>query len=165
MKQVRKLRTSGDPVVSDINITPMVDVLLCLLILQMVIQPGLQKGLNVQLPLSERTQSSPTAGGGVRDRIVLRVTEGPTYALNEVAVPAGDLDRTLRHVFRDRARKVLFVDAAEDVRYEEVIHAVDVARGAGLAVIGLVPRPIPPAGPVAGQRGPALRHYPTRSNQ
>ncbi len=162
MKRVRKPRTSSDPVVSDINITPMVDVLLCLLILQMVIQPGLQKGLNLQLPLSEKTQSSPTVGGGVRDRIVLRVTEGPAYALNEVAVPAVDLDRTLRHVFRDRPRKVLFVDAAEDVRYEEVIHAVDVARGAGLAVIGLVPRPIAP------EKSPTPhlpRHYSTRSNQ
>ncbi|HTR20963.1 MAG TPA: biopolymer transporter ExbD [Gemmatimonadales bacterium] len=141
MSPRRKPRTGVDPVVSDINITPMVDVLLCLLILQMVIQPGLQKGLNVQLPLSERTASSPTAAGGARDRIVLRVTAGPAYALNETAIPAADLERTLREVYRNRVRKVLFVDAAEDVQYEEVIRAVDVARGAGLAVIGLVPRP------------------------
>lgn len=156
MKRRARLDVSGGSVVSDINITPMVDVLLCLLILQMVIQPGLQKGLDLQLPLSERTEMAPSTVA--RDQIVLRVSAGPAYALNEQLVPAADLDRTLRDVFRDRPRKVLFVDAAEDIPYEEVIRAVDAARGAGLAVVGLVPRadrrqeplvdpgkPVPPA--------------------
>ena len=129
--------TGGGSVVADINITPMVDVLLCLLILQMVIQPGLQKGLDMQLPLSERTTTVATPG---IDQIVLRVTPGPAYDLNGEAVPAASVERRLREVFRDRPRKVLFVDAAEDVAYEEVIRAVDAARGAGLAVVGLVPR-------------------------
>jgi biopolymer transport protein TolR len=137
MKRRAKPQASGG-VVADINITPMVDVLLCLLILQMVIQPGLQKGLDLQLPLSERTDLVATAVA--RDQIVLRVTTGPAYALNEQAVPIADLERTLRDVFRDRPRKVLFVDGAEDLPYEEVIRAVDAARGAGLAVVGLVPR-------------------------
>ncbi|HEY6061857.1 MAG TPA: biopolymer transporter ExbD [Gemmatimonadales bacterium] len=138
MKRRLKPDVSGGSVVSDINITPMVDVLLCLLILQMVIQPGLQKGLDLQLPLSERTEMA--SGTVARDQIVLRVAAGPAYALNEQAVPVADLERTLRDVFRDRPRKVLFVDAAEDITYEEVIRVVDAARGAGLAVVGLVPR-------------------------
>jgi biopolymer transport protein TolR len=71
---------------------------------------------------------------------VLRVAVGPTYALNEQAVAVADLEPTLREVFRDRPRKVLFVDGAEDLGYEEVIRVVDAARGAGLAVVGLVPR-------------------------
>jgi biopolymer transport protein ExbD len=139
MKRRLKPDVSGGSVVSDINITPMVDVLLCLLILQMVIQPGLQKGLDLQLPLSEQTDMAPTTVA--RDQIVLRVTAGPAYALNEQAVPPADLERTLRDVFRDRPRKVLFVDGAEDIAYDEVIGVVDAARGAGLAVVGLVPRP------------------------
>jgi biopolymer transport protein TolR len=139
MKRRAKPSTGGGSVVADINITPMVDVLLCLLILQMVIQPGLQKGLDVQLPLSERAATVATTSA--RDQIVLRVAAGPAYTLNEVAVPAVDVERTLREVFRDRPRKVLFVDAAEDVPYEEVIGAVDAARGAGVRVVGLVPRP------------------------
>ena len=141
MKRRAKLLEGGTgagSVVADINITPMVDVLLCLLILQMVIQPGLQKGLDVQLPLPERTEAATASR--VRDQIVLRVTAGPAYTLNEDAVPAADLERTLREVYRDRARKVLFVDAAEDVPYEEVIRVVDTARGAGIIVVGLVPR-------------------------
>lgn len=138
MKRRLKPDVSGGSVVSDINITPMVDVLLCLLILQMVIQPGLQKGFDLQLPLSERTEMASATVA--RDQIVLRVAVGPAYALNEQAVAVADLEPTLREVFRDRPRKVLFVDAAEDLSYEEVIRVVDAARGAGLAVVGLVPR-------------------------
>ena|SRR5512144_2572710 len=138
MKRRLKPDVSGGSVVSDINITPMVDVLLCLLILQMVIQPGLQKGLDLQLPLSERTEMASATVA--RDQIVLRVAVGPAYALNEQAVAVADLEPTLREVFRDRPRKVLFVDGAEDLPYEEVIRVVDAARGAGLAVVGLVPR-------------------------
>jgi biopolymer transport protein ExbD len=152
MKRRVKPDVSGGSMVSDINITPMVDVLLCLLILQMVIQPGLQKGLDLQLPLSERTEMAPATVA--RDQIVLRVTPGPAYALNEQAVPVADLERTLREVFRDRPRKVLFVDAAEDIPYEEVISAVDAARGAGLAVVGLVPRPERPPEPALDAERP-----------
>jgi biopolymer transport protein ExbD len=155
MKRRAKPQASGG-VVADINITPMVDVLLCLLILQMVIQPGLQKGLDLQLPLSERTDMVATTAA--RDQIVLRVTTGPAYALNEQAVPIADLERTLRDVFRDRPRKVLFVDGAEDLPYEEVIRAVDAARGAGLAVVGLVPRADRRTGPIGDRAAPVPPH-------
>lgn len=159
MKRRLKPDVSGGSVVSDINITPMVDVLLCLLILQMVIQPGLQKGLDLQLPLSERTELAPGTVG--RDQIVLRVTPGPVYALNEQAVPPAELERTLRDVFRDRPRKVLFVDGAEDIAYEDVISVVDAARGAGLAVVGLVPRADRPPEPVhhAASPDPSLSQF------
>lgn len=142
MKRRAKPSGGGESVVAEINITPMVDILLCLLILQMVIQPGLQKGLDVQLPLPEQTAAGAVAPAppAARDQIVLRVTAGPVYVLNEELVPAAELERTLRGVFRDRPRKVLFVDAGEDLPYEEVIRAVDVARGAGVTVVGLVPR-------------------------
>ncbi len=139
MKRRAKPSAGGDSVMADINITPMVDILLCLLILQMVIQPGLQKGLDVQLPLPEQAAAG-AAAATARDQILLRIGAGPVYSLNEQPLPAADLERTLRMVFRDRPRKVLFVDAAEDLAYEEVIRAVDAARGAGVTVVGLVPR-------------------------
>ncbi len=129
--------------VSDINITPMVDVLLCLLIFTMVIQPGLLKGVDVQVPAPE-TGGIATAAAQPRDQIVLQVAPGPAYTLNHVPVAADDLERTIREVFRDRRRKVLFVQGAEDAVYEDVVAAVDRARGAGIRVIGLVPRqPLP----------------------
>lgn len=123
---------------ADINITPMVDVLLCLLILVMVIQPGLLKGLDVQVPPPEAAGEMKT--DAPRDQIVLQVRPGPAYALNQEEVSAAQLEQRIRNVFQDRARKVLFVKGTEDVSYAEVIRAIDLARGAGVRVIGLVPR-------------------------
>jgi biopolymer transport protein TolR len=124
--------------VADINITPMVDVLLCLLILVMVIQPGLLKGVDLQVP-------APDPAGVVsrdqpRDQIILYIAPGPSYAINAEPVTAAALDARLREVFRDRPRKVLFVKGTEDASWEAVVAGVDVARGAGINVIGLVPR-------------------------
>jgi biopolymer transport protein ExbD len=124
--------------VADINITPMVDVLLCLLILVMVIQPGLLKGMDVQVPPVETGESA--AAVAARDQIILHVGPGPSYSLNHQDVAVTDLDRQIRAVFRDRSRKVLFVKGSEDALYAEVAHAIDVARGAGIPVVGLVPR-------------------------
>ena len=125
--------------VAEINITPMVDVLLCLLIFVMVIQPGLLKGLDVQVPPPETALARSVA---VRDQIVLHVFAGPTYALNGMAVPASQVESRLRELYRNRARKVLFVDGSEDAVYADVIGAVDQARGAGVLVVGLVPRDV-----------------------
>ena len=124
--------------VSEINITPMVDVLLCLLILVMVIQPGLLKGLDLQVPPVETAELAGSQAE--RDQIILHVRPGPDYAINHLAVPAAQLEERIREVFRDRPRKVLFVKGTEDVPYWEVVHAVDLARGAGIRVVGLVPR-------------------------
>jgi biopolymer transport protein ExbD len=124
--------------VSDINITPMVDVLLCLLILVMVIQPGLVKGLDMQVPPPEPAEAYSAAQA--RDQIILRVGPGAAYTLNHQAVAAGELTAQITEVFRDRPRKVLFVEGAEDAEYAEVVEAVDQARAAGIRVVGLVPR-------------------------
>jgi biopolymer transport protein ExbD len=127
--------------VAEINITPMVDVLLCLLILVMVIQPGLLKGLDVQVPPPETGEISATAP---RDQLILHVGPGPAYTLNGIGIPSGQLEGKIREVFNDRARKVLFVKGTEDAVYADVVDAVDRARGAGVKVIGLVPRqPLP----------------------
>jgi biopolymer transport protein ExbD len=139
MKRRRRRRPAAlasGGAVSDINITPMVDVLLCLLIFTMVIQPGLLKGVDVQVPPPE----AATAATGVPDQIILRVDRGPTYTINHEPVTAGVLEARIEAVFRDRRRKVLFVEGAEDATYEDVVAAVDMARGAGIRVIGLVPR-------------------------
>jgi biopolymer transport protein ExbD len=124
--------------VAEINITPMVDVLLCLLILVMVIQPGLLKGMDVQVPPVETAESA--AAVAARDQIILHVGPGPSYALNHQDVADADLEQQIRTVFRDRSRKVLFVKGSENALYADVAHAIDVARGAGIRVVGLVPR-------------------------
>jgi biopolymer transport protein ExbD len=121
----------------------MIDVMMSLLIIFMVIQPGLRRGLDVQLPAT----TEPTASDErARDQLVLQVGSGPAFALNGIPVSHAQLGTRLREVFRTRARKVLFVRGGEDVAYRDVVAAIDSARGAGVEVIGLVPRSPPPGG-------------------
>jgi biopolymer transport protein TolR len=123
-------------VTSAINVTPMIDVMLVLLIIFMVIQPTLQKGIEVQVPpVEERAASEANP-----DQIVLEIQPGPVYSINQIPVSAGNLQAHIRTIFQDRPRKVIFVKGAETLSYGDVIQAVDAARGAGIEVVGLVPR-------------------------
>ena len=119
-----------------INVTPMIDVLLVLLIIFMVVQQGLQKGLSVQLPPSGPNRAPPDPGS-----IVLEVLPGGAYALNRQPVGTEGLQPAIARTFAGRPRKVLFVKAGAGLTYGEVAAAVDASRAAGVAVVGLVPRP------------------------
>ena len=121
---------------SEINMTPMIDVLLVLLVIFMVAQQGLARGVAVQVPPPEsgrRPDPSP-------ESLVLEVEPGGRYRLNSQPVAAGTLRSTLAGVFAGRPRKVLFVKGGEALTYGEVMAAVDASRAAGIAVVGLVPR-------------------------
>ena len=124
---------------NQINVTPMIDVLLVLLIIFMVVQQGLQKGVSMQVPppkdKDEVAQSNP------EDQIVLEVNPGPVYAINTRPVPSDQLEKTIHDIYAQRPRKVIFVKGAENLRYGDVVHAVDAARAGGVEVVGLVPRP------------------------
>ena len=122
--------------VSAINMTPMIDVLLVLLIIFMVVQQSLQRGVRVQVPppKSDQPVNAP-------DQIVLEVAPGGSYLLNQQPVAAGALESTLERVFAPRPRKVLFVKGSEQVAYADVVRAVDISRAAGVEVVGLMPRP------------------------
>ena len=119
----------------EINVTPMIDVLLVLLIIFMVVQQEMQRGVSVQVP-----PIVPAAETSGDDQIVLEVEPGPVYRLNTRPVAAERLTEELRGVFAPRPRKVIFVEGAEGLAYGEVIHAVDASRAAGVEVVGLVPR-------------------------
>jgi biopolymer transport protein ExbD len=121
---------------SAINVTPMIDVLLVLLIIFMVVQQGLQRGLSVQVP-------PPPDGRPVLAQtgtLVLELEPGGRYLLNRQPVARERLAQELGAVFAPRTRKVLFVRGAESLPYGEVIAAVDASREAGVQVVGLVPR-------------------------
>jgi biopolymer transport protein TolR len=122
--------------ISQINMTPMIDVLLVLLIIFMVVQQGLQRGLSVQVPPPPDGRSVPVQTGN----LVLELEPGGRYLLNRQPVARERLAQELSAVFAPRTRKVLFVRGAETLPYGEVIAAVDAGRQAGVQVVGLVPR-------------------------
>ena len=122
--------------ISEMNVTPMIDVLLVLLVIFMVMQQGLQRGIVLQVPPPADAEVPPPRPEG----LVLEVEPGGRYLLNRQPVEAGRLEETLARVFAERQRKVLFVKGAESLPYGEVIAAVDASRQAGVQVVGLVPR-------------------------
>jgi len=128
--------------ITEINMTPMIDVLLVLLIIFMVMQQELQRGLSVRVPPPRDGDPLPASP----ENLVLEVEPGGRYLLNRQPVPAERLTQVLAGVFAERQRKVLFVKGAETLAYGEVIGAVDASRAAGVQVVGLT------LGPASGRR-------------
>ena len=117
---------------SEINMTPMIDVLLVLLVIFIIVQPMLQLSLDVQLPIeSEEEATAPPL-----PPIVLEIAANGAYSLN--TQPVSDLPGRLRQVFSARPDKVLFVKADPNVPFSTVIAAWDIAMGAGVEVLGAV---------------------------
>ncbi len=118
------------------NVTPMIDVLMVLLIIFMVIVPSSRKALDVQVPDPNPQQTSqPTS-----ESIVLSVNKGGEFLINKEAVSRQNLGPRLKQIFDPRPDKVIFVKGARDATYQDIIGAMDVARGAGVKVIGFTPK-------------------------
>ncbi len=120
----------------EINMTPMIDVLLVLLIIFMVVQQGLQRGLDTHVPPPRDGRPVPVQTGS----LVLELEPGGRYLLNRQPVARERLAQEQGAVFAGRTRKVLFVKGAESLTYGEVVGAVDASRAAGVELVGLVPR-------------------------
>ncbi len=120
---------------SDINITPLVDVLLVLIIIFMVITPILQKGFDAQVP----QKAEPSKGGPPPNIIVLQIDPNGGMAINKTPVTMQDLGERLGAIYATRPDKILFVDADDKTTYETVVKALDIARSQGrVETIGFV---------------------------
>ena len=138
-----------DGMAADINVTPMIDVLLVLLIIFMVVQQGLQRGVSMQVP-PPKDKNQVAQQNNPEDQIVLEVNPGPVFAINTQPVDVSQLENRLREIYAQRPRKVIFVKGAENLTYGDIVRAVDASRAAGVEVVGLVPRPeVGPATPAA----------------
>jgi len=120
---------------AEINVTPMIDVLLVLIIIFMIIIPQRSTGLASQIPHpSDQAAKAPS-----RD-IVVTVGEDRNLKINSQPVPWADLADRLQQLFARRPDGVLFIDGAPRADFEDVVRVFDTARGAGIAKVALMPR-------------------------
>jgi biopolymer transport protein ExbD len=132
-----KVGTSGG-FNSEPNVIPMIDILLVLLIIFMMQVPLQRKKMDVQLPPVQELQREQEEEAS-SNQIVLQLNEDGSYAINNDPVPRPLLERRLREIYDPRPVKLMFIKTARNRKYEEVIDAMDVARSAGVQVIGFTP--------------------------
>jgi len=124
---------------NEINVTPMIDVLLVLLIIFMMVIPMSRKAIDLQLP---DPTPQPEQTGPPPSQIVLEVLPGSTFKINSQPVAKNDLGRRLKEIYDPRPDKIIFVKGDPNVKYQDVIAAMDVARGSGVKVIAATPKDV-----------------------
>ena len=127
---------SGGPK-ADINVTPLIDVLLVLLIIFMVITPHTPTGLDTLVP-QPPPPNQPPPPPDQDPTVVIEVLKDHSMQINGQPIKEPDLQARLEDIFKTRATKVVFVKGDPDVDYRYVAHAIDDAKGAGLDKVGIM---------------------------
>ncbi|HSP16912.1 MAG TPA: biopolymer transporter ExbD [Thermoanaerobaculia bacterium] len=120
---------------SDINVTPLVDVVLVLLIIFMVITPVVQMGYLVRVPPKAPANLPPSA---IQDQIVLRLLSGNRVLINKEEIPIEQFPNRIRDILRGNTSKMVFFSGARDVDYETTMKFLDLARSSGCKNIGII---------------------------
>jgi biopolymer transport protein TolR len=121
---------------SQINVTPLVDVMLVLLVIFMVTAPMMQQGVQVNLPKADTKALTPQ-----ETTVVVSIDKSGRAFINSTEVPAAELKQRLSAMFATRSKKEVFLKADKDVPYGEVIKAMAEIKGAGIERLGMVTEP------------------------
>jgi biopolymer transport protein TolR len=119
------------------NVVPMIDIMLVLLIIFMIMQPMMRKAIDMQLP---DPQPTTVTANTASDQIVLEVLPEGNFAVNKEPLTKDNLQKRLTEIYENRPDKIMFVKGDPAVQYQDVIFAMDVARGSGVKVIGVTPK-------------------------
>ena len=122
---------------SDINVTPLVDVMLVLLIIMMIVAPLLQQGVSVKLPVATNTVEKPDT----QEQTVLAIDSNRRLYLNAVPVLKDDLQRRVTEILENKKDRIVIIKADEDVEYSAVMDAMDALRASGIEDMGLITDP------------------------